>query len=115
MAPGKAHLAPTTDDEVESKLDGCWAGIKKRASDAARKQLLSSATGQEGQPPLKRFCTPSTAATKPRFASLARSRVRGDTEDGGEVDSEDQVLIKQVTAELERYQALYIKPEEVCF
>eukprot|EP00903_Cladosiphon_okamuranus_P013418 g12500.t2 len=111
LASGKAHLAPTADAEVEGKLDDCWVDIKKRALEAARKQ--HSATGNGDQPPLKRFCTASTTPAKPRFAFLARTKVRGDTEDGSDDNALDQVLIQQVTGELERYQALFVKAEEL--
>lgn len=110
----KAHLAPTIDTEVDQKLNDCWADIKARALEAARKKHSARATGEGGQPPLKRLSTPATKA-RPRFASLARSRVRGDTEDVGEGDSEDKVLMQQVSQELERFQALYMTAEEVSF
>lgn len=111
LAESKANLAPTTDEEVEGKLDGCWVDIKRRALEAARKQR--SASGNGDPPPFKRLCTASTTAGKPRFASLSRTKVRGDTDDGNDGNAEDQVLVQQVTGELERYQALFVKPEEV--
>ena len=112
LAPGKAALAPTLDDEVEKKLDSCWADIKTRASEAARKE--HSCSGKDGQPPLKRPRVPDTPTAKPRFASLGRSKIRGDAGDAEGLGSEEKVLLQQVTGELERYQALYVKPEEVC-
>ena len=112
LAPNKAHLAPTLDGEVEKKLNSCWADIKTRASEAARTE--HSRAGKDGQPPLKRPRVPATTTSKPRFASLGRTKARGDTGDAEGLDSEERVLCQQVTGELERYQALYITPEEVC-
>ena len=42
LGPNKASLAPTLDEEVESKLNGCWADIAARASEAARKEFSTS-------------------------------------------------------------------------
>ncbi|CAB1119309.1 unnamed protein product [Ectocarpus sp. CCAP 1310/34] len=112
LGEGRAHLAPTLDDDVQSKLDASWADIRKRASDAARKEHSKAATGQDGQPPLKRFCSPS-GAPKPRFASLARHRARHESADGSDGDSEINVLMQQMSQEIERYHSLYITAEEV--
>lgn len=112
LSQGKAHLAPTLDDEVQSKLDASWDDIRKRASDAARKKHAEAATGTDGQPPLKRFCAPS-GASKPRFASLARKRTGPQPADESDGDSAVNVLMNQVSQEIERYQSLYITAEEV--
>eukprot|EP00752_Nemacystus_decipiens_P017453 g15647.t1 len=86
LSESKAHLAPTLDDEVQSALDASWEDIRTRASDAARKKHAEAATVTDGQPPLKRFCTPNGAA-KPRFASLARSRTSHQSADESDGDS----------------------------
>eukprot|EP00752_Nemacystus_decipiens_P004395 g4017.t1 len=112
LSESKAHLAPTLDDEVQSALDASWEDIRTRASDAARKKHAEAATVTDGQPPLKRFCTPNGAA-KPRFASLARSRTSHQSADESDGDSALAVLMKQVSQEIERYQSLYITAEEL--
>ena len=58
LAPDKAALAPRLDDEVEKKLDSCWADIKTRASEATRRE--HSRSRKDGQPPLKRPRVPDT-------------------------------------------------------
>lgn len=113
LSESKAHLAPTLDEEVQSKLDASWEDIRTRALDAARKKHSEASTGTvDGQPPLKRFCTPN-GASKPRFTSLARNRTVQTSTDEGDDDSGLSVLVNQVSQEIERYQSLYITPEEV--
>lgn len=113
LAPSNAGLAPTLDEQVEKKLNSCWADIKTRASEAARKEI--SRAGKDGQPPLKRpRVEEETATSTPRFGLIGRTKARGDCGDVEGLDSYDRVLIQQVTGELERYQALYMRPEQVC-
>lgn len=42
LSEGKAHLAPTLDDDVKSKLDASWPDINTRASDSSAKETLGS-------------------------------------------------------------------------
>lgn len=51
---------------------------------------------------------------EPRFASYGRGGPRRSTEDGEGVDSEEQQLSLLVDAEIERYNALYIRADGVC-
>ena len=56
LPSGKKHSAPTTEEEVKSKLDDCWADINKRAADAGREEQRRSASAiVDGQLPLKRL------------------------------------------------------------
>lgn len=108
-------LAPTLDEELASKLDEAWADVKTRASEAARTEFSRSAsTGKDLTLPVKRSrALDATGAKKARFASLGRSRLHADNGDVDGLDSEEKVLVQQVAQEIERYQALYVAPEEV--
>lgn len=106
LGPRNPDLAPTTDGQVESKLDNCWADIKARASEATRKgNARAASTGKDDRRPAKRTRVVEATTTKARFASLGRK--------APEIDKEEKVLLQQVTGELERYRALYVTPEEV--
>ena len=85
---------------------------------AARKEKSRAASsGTGGQPPAKRSRVLDSVSRpkEPRFASYGRGAQPGSTEDGeGAGGSEEQQLKQQVDAEIERYNALYVRAEEVC-
>ena len=117
LASGKQYLAPTTDEEVSTKLAGCWTDITKRAEEAAREEERRSASAVvDGQPTLKRIRTGgerSSATGKVRFSSFGWCAVvdgAGETQEGGDGDD----LVRQVVAgDVLRYRGLYIPPDEV--
>ena len=51
---------------------------------------------------------------RPRFASYGRGGPRRSTEDGEGAGSEEQQLSQQVDAEIERYNSLHTRADEVC-
>lgn len=116
LPASKKHLAPTLDTEAHKKYGDCWAGIKTRALEAARTENSRAAeSGTGGQPPLKRprLLESTLRAKGPRFASYGRGGARSGTQDAEEPDSEDKQLTQQVDAEIERYNGLYIRADEV--
>ena len=109
-------MAPTLDTDAEAKYDGRWKEIKAWALQVARKENSRAASsGSGGQPPLKRprVMDSTTRTNEPRFASYGRGGPRRSTEDGEGAGSEEQQLSQQVDAEIERYNALYIRANEV--
>ena len=118
LASGKQYLAPTSDEEVSTKLSDCWIDITKRAEEAAREEeLRSSSAVVDGQPTLKRSRTdgePPSATGEARFTSFGRSAVgdgAGRSREGG--DDDDDLVRQVVAGDVLRYQGLYIPPEEV--
>ncbi|CAN0227592.1 unnamed protein product [Ascophyllum nodosum] len=117
LASGKQYLAPTTDEEVSTKLAGCWTDITKRAEEAAREEERRSASAVvDGQPTLKRIRTGgerSSATGKVRFSSFGWCAVvdgAGESQEGGDGDD----LVRQVVAgDVLRYRGLYIPPDEM--
>ena len=120
LPSGKKHLAPTTEEEVKNKLDNCWADINKRAVKAGREEQRRSASAiVDGQLPLKRprVGGPApNASSASKFSSFGRSAVAGGTEEAkeGAGDEVDDVVGNAVSAEVMRYQALFMQTSEVC-
>ena len=111
LASGKQYLAPTTDEEVSTKLAGCWTDITKRAEEAAKEEERRSASAVvDGQSTLKRIRTDgerSSATGKARLSYFGRCAVvdgAGGSQEGGDDDD----LVRQVVArDVLRYQGLY--------
>lgn len=120
LAGGKKHLAPTTDDEVKSKLDSCWADISKRAVKAGREEQRRCASAVvDGQLPTKRLRVGgpgSNASTASKFSSFGRSAGVGSAEEvkEGAGDEEEDVVGRLVSGDILRYQSLFMQTSEVC-
>lgn len=108
LPASKKHLAPTVESDAEQKYDGRWKEMRGWAVKAARKENSRAASsGMGGQPPAKRsrVLDGVSRPKEPRFASYGR---------GAHPGSEEQQLKQQVDAEIERYNALYVRADEVC-
>ncbi|CAN0346715.1 unnamed protein product [Pylaiella littoralis] len=119
LPASKKHLAPTTETDAEAKYNRRWAEIKAWAVKAALKansRAASSGSGGQSSSKRPRMMDFTPRAKEPRFASYGRGGPRRSTEDGEGVDSEDseeQQLSLLVDAEIERYNALYIRADEL--
>lgn len=121
LPPSSKASAPTSDDDVQSKLESVWGVIETRAVLAeSRRQKRVSVEEPAGQGPSKRQRqSPTSKASPPSrradegddmFAFFGHHSVGGAAEE--EEEEQDEVATT-VAAELARYRALVVETSEV--
>ncbi|CAB1099354.1 unnamed protein product [Ectocarpus sp. CCAP 1310/34] len=110
LPTGSCVTAPTPDEEVQKKLDGAWAEIKKRAVAAVKTAQSRAAGGGEGggKRPLKRARTSAAGSSRRKnredaFASFGRNEVDPQSREG-DVD----LVEKEVSSEIMRYKGVFM-------
>ncbi|CAN0267184.1 unnamed protein product [Ectocarpus sp. 4 AP-2014] len=115
LAAGSPVVAPTTDEEVQEKLDGVWAEIKKRAITAV-KTAQSRAAGEDGSHGtnlFKRARTSGAGSSRRKnndddFSMFGRNEV-APSQNEGDVD----LLEEEISSEIMRYKGVFMKSTDL--
>lgn len=115
LAAGSSVVAPTTDEEVQEKLDGVWAEIKKRAITSVKTAQSRAAGdgGEHGTNLFKRARTGDARSSRRKnneddFSVFGRNEV-APFQNEGDVD----LVEEEVSSEIMRYKGVFMKSTDV--
>ncbi|CAM9700890.1 unnamed protein product [Pylaiella littoralis] len=115
LAAGSTVVAPTSDEEVQEKLDGVWAEIKKRAITAVKtaQSWAAGEVGSHGTNLFKRARTGGAGSSRRKnneddFSMFGRNEV-APSQNEGDVD----LVEEEVSSETMRYKGVFMKSTDL--
>ena len=116
LSASSSVIAPTSDEEVQEKLDGVWSELKKRAVAAvktAQSRAAGDGDGGEGAGNFKRARTSGPGSSRRKnnddaLALFGRNEVVPQTSEG-DVD----MVEEDVSSQIMRYKGVFMRPTDV--